>query len=367
MRQWLHSLQFQMPAVALAAFIGILAFLLAVLHQMNTIDSQTRELGATAESGDLLATTISALSVTARERTKYSALGTEHHFRRFQISVEELDARWRQINTAGISGNLQSTESWLALQDKMSQYLILSRSSQAAGSGSRGGRQFRMDGSINDRLKVWEQEIREGFFALQDGMRTDRTAKLALLSASIEAAGSKVGYTLLLLVVMLAYVGVVLKWKILGPLKTLEKGAVELGTGNLGYQAFVPVENEIGRLASVFNKMSLQLQDHHASDGRLKRLEAINQIVRSVNHEINNPLMIISANAEFLAATLEGASDGVKSKLSSIMDEVQRIHTVTQRLKEIREPVTENYIDEKDQMIDIVRSSGIWERTWEKE
>ncbi len=350
--------------VALASFAGILAFLLTLLHQMSVIDGRTRELAASAETGGIVATCISALSVTARERTKYAGLGSEHYRQRFQSSVDELDSLYRRLNDRGLSSHIKTGEEWKILSGKMESYLQAARMQEVRPKGNGKGGRFPLDPTVNENLKVWEQELRDGFFLLQDTMRIDRFAKLSLLSTSIEAARDKVGYTLLLLVVMIGYVAAVLKWKILGPLQKLEKGTLELGAGNLGYQVSVPVENEIGRLARVFNNMSVQLQDQQASDGRLKRLEAINQIVRSVNHEINNPLMIISANAEFLAATLEGAPEGVRSKLASIMGEVQRIHTVTQRLKDIREPVTKNYIDDKEQMIDILRSSGVWDRNW---
>ena len=91
----------------------------------------------------------------------------------------------------------------------------------------------------------------------------------------------------------------------------------------------------------------------------LKRLEAIEKIVRSVNHEINNPLIIISGNAEYLLAVLDGADDSLRSKLDSIIAEVRRIFLVTQRLKEIREPITQDYIGAKDQMIDLARASQV--------
>jgi hypothetical protein len=45
--------------------------------------------------------------------------------------------------------------------------------------------------------------------------------------------------------------------------------------------------------------------------------------------------------------------------LDSIISEVRRIFMVTQRLKEIKEPVTEDYIGTQDQMIDLLRSSQI--------
>jgi nitrogen fixation/metabolism regulation signal transduction histidine kinase len=158
---------------------------------------------------------------------------------------------------------------------------------------------------------------------------------------------------------MVGYVAVILKWKILDPMGKLKQGAMEIGKGQLGYQVNVVSRNEMGELAEVFNHMSLQLDQKRNAEVRLKRLEAIEQIVRSVNHEINNPLMIISGNAEYLLAVLENADEGLRTKLDSIIAEVRRIFLVTQRLKEIKEPVTQDYIGAKDQMIDLARASQI--------
>jgi nitrogen fixation/metabolism regulation signal transduction histidine kinase len=158
------------------------------------------------------------------------------------------------------------------------------------------------------------------------------------------------------------YVAVILKWKILDPMKILKQGAMEIGRGSLGYQVVVTSRNEMGELAEVFNHMSLQLDQKRNAEMRLKRLEAIEQIVRSVNHEINNPLMIISGNAEYLMAIMENADESLKGKLNSIVSEVRRIFLVTQRLKEIKEPVTQDYIGSKDQMIDLARASQIRQR-----
>jgi nitrogen fixation/metabolism regulation signal transduction histidine kinase len=175
----------------------------------------------------------------------------------------------------------------------------------------------------------------------------------------VDRAKDRLIYSLLLLLAMVGYVAVILKWKILDPMGKLKQGAMEIGKGQLGYQVNVTLRNEMGELAEVFNHMSLQLDQKRNAEVRLKRLEAIEQIVRSVNHEINNPLMIISGNAEYLLAVLENADENLRTKLDSIIDEVRRIFLVTQRLKEIKEPVTQDYIGAKDQMIDLARASQV--------
>ncbi len=223
-------------------------------------------------------------------------------------------------------------------------------------------KQIDLDTATNETFKSYEQVLREGLLQTQDVMRAERRDKLMSLRNSVGRAKDRLIYSLLLLLAMVGYVAVVLKWKILDPMKTLKAGVVEIGKGDLGHQVQVKTQNEIGELAEVFNRMSVQLHHKRNAEVRLKRLEAIEQIVRSVNHEINNPLMIISGNAEYLLAVLEASEEGITSKLDSIVAEVRRIFMVTQRLKEIKEPITENYIGTKDQMIDLLRSSQIRKR-----
>jgi hypothetical protein len=219
-----------------------------------------------------------------------------------------------------------------------------------------------LDSATNETFRAYETEIRDRLNRVQDILRSERKEKLAGLRSGVGRAKDRLIYSLLLLLAMVGYVAVILKWKILDPMKVLKQGAMEIGRGSLGHQVSVKSRNEMGELAEVFNRMSVQLEQKQAAEVRLKRLEAIEQIVRSVNHEINNPLMIISGNAEYLLAVLESAGEDVRNKLGTIVGESRRIFTVTQRLKEIKEPVTESYIGEKDQMIDLIRSSQIRKR-----
>jgi nitrogen fixation/metabolism regulation signal transduction histidine kinase len=209
---------------------------------------------------------------------------------------------------------------------------------------------------------AFEQAAREGLFHTQEIMREERRDKLMSLRNSVGRSKDRLFYSLFLLLGMVGYLAIILKWKILDPMKSLRKGVVEIGQGALGHQIKVGTLNEIGELAVVFNHMSLQLEEKRNAETRLRRLEAIEQIVRSVNHEINNPLMIISGNAEYLLAVLESSDESTKSKLQCIVSEVRRIFLVTQRLKEIKEPLVEDYIGNNDQMIDLARSSQIRKR-----
>lgn len=451
MSKIIHSLRFQLPAVVVSVFVGILFLLMLFFHEMTGILIKTRQLAESAEINDYVVSWLANLSASARERTKLMSLGNESYLRTFQVTLNEVNDVYREIENIGPDSSALSTRQLHTLHDKHLEYMelldgfakdqtirMLSSNAQAAaqpvpepraipvrkkarpvpetravpgrfgrtGAGKTAAKmaakgpgkaaktagrsaanalasqrppkaarrlsaplpsaaapevakQIELDSATNETFKEYEQTLREGLYQSQETMRAERKDKLNSLRNSVGRAKDRLIYSLLLLLVMVGYVAVILKWKILDPMKSLKQGALEIGKGSLGYQVKVSSRNEIGELADVFNRMSVQLDEKRSAEMRLRRLEAIEQIVRSVNHEINNPLMIISGNAEYLLAVFENGDEGLKTKLNAIVSEVRRIFMVTQRLKEIKEPVTEDYIGTQDQMIDLLRSSQI--------
>lgn len=431
------TLRFQLPAVVVGVFVGILFLLMLFFHEMTIILVKTRQLAESAEVNDRVSGWLNTLSSSARERTKLMSLGNESYLRSFQVTLNEANDLYREIENIGPDTMAASTRQLRELHDKHLEYMELldgfakdqaihrmtaradsakaaeacaavpmprtkgakaasvasvvkgkrirvAKNAKAAphkvpsrASRTRGAaktvpatrrvalplpeppKQIELDSATNETFKNYEQVLREGLAVAQEVMRGERKDKLQSLRNSVGRAKDRLIYSLLLLLAIVGYVAVILKWKILDPMGKLKQGAMEIGKGSLGYQVNVTSRNEMGELAEVFNHMSLQLDQKRNAEVRLKRLEAIEQIVRSVNHEINNPLMIISGNAEYLLAVLENADGGLRTKLDSIIDEVRRIFLVTQRLKEIREPITQDYIGQKDQMIDLARASQI--------
>lgn len=432
-----HSLRFQLPAVAVGVFVGMLFLLMLLFHQMGRILIKTRQLAQSAEVSDMVSNWNAVLSSSARERTKLMSLGKESYLRSFQVSLNEINDIHRAILALNPDTLARSTREMRILHERHLEYMdllgtfskdqssrrmaraaaearaavqaaaveappparrkaaagrsarsrgaALARTPARVGKAARGRapkagkalkadraaeplkapeppKEITLDSATNETFKAYEQTFREGLISVQEALRTERKDKLASLRNSVGRAKDRLIYSLLLLLAMVGCVAVILKWKILDPLKVLKEGAMEIGKGSLGHQVAVGARNEMGELAEVFNRMSVQLEQKQSTELRLKRLEAIEQIVRSVNHEINNPLMIISGNAEYLLAVLPQAGEDVRSKLGSIVNEAHRIFIVTQRLKEIKEPITENYIDDQDKMIDILRSSQILPR-----
>ncbi|MDA0709479.1 MAG: PAS domain-containing protein [bacterium] len=84
-----------------------------------------------------------------------------------------------------------------------------------------------------------------------------------------------------------------------------------------------------------------------------ERLQAVKETAITVNHEVNNPLTTILGAAQLLLLSDEHMSDKVRERLKLIEQEVKRIAKVTQRLKDLDELKTDDYIAEGPKMLDL--------------
>lgn len=92
--------------------------------------------------------------------------------------------------------------------------------------------------------------------------------------------------------------------------------------------------------------------DSYESD----RLAAIIETAVAVNHEINNPLVPILGNAQFLLQDENVVDEEVRKRLRSIVHNALRIRDITQKLANIRHPVTKEYL-RGTRMLDIQAST----------
>ena len=86
---------------------------------------------------------------------------------------------------------------------------------------------------------------------------------------------------------------------------------------------------------------------------RVEKLATIGQMVITVNHEINNPLNIISNNAQTMRLLNPDLDEKLLTKLHTIEEQVRRISEVTARLREMDDVATNDYIAEGPQMVDV--------------
>ncbi|MDD5674602.1 MAG: histidine kinase dimerization/phospho-acceptor domain-containing protein [Chitinivibrionales bacterium] len=157
--------------------------------------------------------------------------------------------------------------------------------------------------------------------------------------------------------IMALLIGLLFSTAITTSLRRLKESARYIGKGNFDFNPTGYPQDEIGDLANAFFTMAVDLKNTQEELVRSKRLAAIGEVVASVNHEINNPLMIISGNAQFLEMSMENFPDELKDRVKAILEETERISAVTRKLREIKNPVVEDYTSSGEQMINLDKSS----------
>ena len=141
-------------------------------------------------------------------------------------------------------------------------------------------------------------------------------------------------------------------------LRRLRESARTIAKGEFDFNPRGYPKDEIGDLAEAFFDMAYDLKKAQEELIKKRRLAAIGEIVASVNHEINNPLMIISGNAQFLEMTIEnGVTADTKERIHAILEETERISQVTRKLRDIKNPVVEDYTSSGEQMINLDKST----------
>lgn len=104
-------------------------------------------------------------------------------------------------------------------------------------------------------------------------------------------------------------------------------------------------------------KSLLKLRTLHDRLVQAEKLATLVQVAVSVNHEVNNPLCAISANAEIIKIMLNKGVDPerINIKIEVILNEVDRIKRVIEKLSRATKVVSMEYIS-GIQMLDIDQS-----------
>lgn len=174
----------------------------------------------------------------------------------------------------------------------------------------------------------------------------------------IKGVRSKTIYIITGVTVIAMIFGLWFSTYITNSLRRLKTAAAIIGRGEFNVDPHVYPNDEIGDLAAAFFQMSIDLKNAQESLIRSKRLAAIGEIVASVNHEINNPLMIISGNAQFLKMMMTKYPQEMQERIQTILEETERISQVTKKLREIKNPIVEDYTSSGEQMINLDKSSS---------
>jgi two-component system NtrC family sensor kinase len=157
------------------------------------------------------------------------------------------------------------------------------------------------------------------------------------------AFGLLVGLGLVALAVSLA----ITFWsqRVLSPLTKLADRVAAVARGDLSARIERHAPDEIGHVASEFERMVDALSARDEQLRRTERLAAVGRLAAHVTHEVRNPLNSIRLNVELLEEDLAEASLESKRVVSSILREVDRLTDITEqylRLVRLPEPRRES-------------------------
>ncbi|VBB08259.1 Hypothetical protein LUCI_3530 [Lucifera butyrica] len=128
------------------------------------------------------------------------------------------------------------------------------------------------------------------------------------------------------------------------PLRNLSRAAEQIEKGNFNQKVPVETRDEVGHLASIFNRMA---------EGLMTNTNLRRQLLANIAHELRTPLAVIQGN-------LEGMVDGViepsKEQLTSLYEEAIRLNRLIRDLRdlslaEVRQLVLEKYPADINQII----------------
>jgi HAMP domain-containing protein len=215
------------------------------------------------------------------------------------------------------------------------------------------------------KIPVWRDVLDDADIKLSNSLDTaelliDQQTNLRI--KEIEARVSNVKQVTIFIIsgvtLFAVLFGIFFSRAITNALRRLKESATSIGKGDFNFDPSGYPNDETGDLASAFFQMSVDLRNIQEELIQSKRLAAIGEVVASVNHEINNPLMIISGNAQFLEMIMEDYPQEMKERVRTILEETERISRVTRKLREIKNPVVEDYTSSGEQMINLDKSSN---------
>lgn len=137
---------------------------------------------------------------------------------------------------------------------------------------------------------------------------------------------------------------------VMRPLRRLQRGVERLAAGDFADQLHETGDREFVQLAHDFNRMADDLATLYqeleekvrlrsAQLAQSERLASVGFLAAGVAHEINNPLAIISGEAELALGALPNDADpDLKQALTTTRDEAFRCKGITQKLVSLARP-----------------------------
>jgi two-component system NtrC family sensor kinase len=167
------------------------------------------------------------------------------------------------------------------------------------------------------------------------GLADRVSSSMDALSAAAHAREVRAVYALLALSLLTLGVGIAVSIhtrRLLAPLARVTERAQAVARGDLTPHSVEPTDDEIGELASAFERMVSAVARAQSRALSNERLAAIGKMAAHVTHEIRNPLSSIGLNIELLEEELgnEGARGEARTLLQAITREVERLEHLSE-------------------------------------
>lgn len=119
-------------------------------------------------------------------------------------------------------------------------------------------------------------------------------------------------------------------------------------------------QKELENKNLALKRAHLELEEIHKKIVSEERLAAVKNLAVSINHEINNPLSVITGNSEYILYSFKDLDPKIAERLKIIESEALKISQINHRLLDIQYLVTEPYLkdDSKVLMINLQKSSS---------
>ncbi|MCB9556617.1 MAG: HAMP domain-containing protein [Deltaproteobacteria bacterium] len=138
-----------------------------------------------------------------------------------------------------------------------------------------------------------------------------------------------------LALVIATLVVVLLSRRISKRISTLRVGAQQLSRGDLHARISIEGNDEYSELATTFNQMATDLDEHQQRLLTSQRLASIGQVAAGVAHEINNPLGVILGYVRILS---RDASEKQQQTIDVIADETRLCQRIVEDLLDPARP-----------------------------
>jgi two-component system NtrC family sensor kinase len=120
--------------------------------------------------------------------------------------------------------------------------------------------------------------------------------------------------------------------RVLAPLKSLQQAVGKVAEGQMQTRIDVARQDEIGAVATGFNRMTAALAERDQMLIRSERLATTGKMAAQVTHEIRNPLSSLRLNAELLEEELHDVEKKTEASalLGAMQDEIERLTGITE-------------------------------------